>query len=439
MRNLVHHGRNDSGGRKKDPLPMKEATAFRGALFPIHPLALAILCIGAFAVYWSSSFVLDTPVRDGRMQFGADTLDFAPLANGEISNRNLRLHPLTISLSLVWLKLVSPFTAWLEPAQLHRALFALIGALGVWAAVSAFAALVERQYVALLGVIYASSLGIWYFASIEESKILTAGLASLYIAVYLHIREAPSRRGLLLLHAALLAACLNEIVAAFLVAIPAVDYFLRFGFNLKKIRWIFLHALIPPAVLLLLEFFVNGVIAAPTNNPENASHFSMFFYYLVRQHSLAAAYIYVINWFFFSIAAPAPEADYIFSKWPMHPYYFEPTILNYFRFLPQAAIAITFFAVLAGALLALWKKALSRDLSVMLLALLAYALVRCLFFYFIHPLEGLLFTGPVILAHLILLTVPFCASSLPAKQWILAAFALLLMIGNGLFITGLAV
>ena len=428
---------NDSGGRKKDP--MKEATASRRALFPIHPLALALVCIGAFAVYWSSSFILDTPLRDGRMQFGADTLDFAPLANGEISNRNLRLHPLTIALSLAWLKVVSPLTAWLEPAHLHRALFALIGALGVWTALSAFATLVERKYVALLGVIYASSLGIWYFASIEESKILTATLASLYIAVYLHVRAAPTRRDLLLLSLVLFAACLNEIVAAFLVAIPATDFFLRYGFDLRKSRWIFLHALIPPATLLLLEFFVNGVIAAPTDNPENASHVSMFFYYLVREHSLAAAYIYVINWFCFSIAAPAPEADYLFSKWPLHPYYFEPTLSNYFNFLPQAAIAIAFFVIAAGALLALWKKALNRDLSICLLALLAYALVRCLFFYFIHPLEGLLFTGPVILAHLLLLAVPFCASPLPAKRWILAIFALLLIIGNGLFITGLAV
>lgn len=418
---------------------MQEAAASRGALFPIHPRVLAILCIGAFALYWSSSFALDTPLRDGRMQFGADTLDFAPLARGEISNRNLRLHPLTITLSLAWLKVLSPLTPWLEPEHLHRALYALIGALGVWAALSAFAALVERKYVSLLGIIYASSLGIWYFASIEESKILTATLASLYIAVYFHLRAAPTRRGMLWLSLVLLAACLNEIVAAFLVVIPATDFVLRHGFELRKSRWIVLHALIPPATLLLLEFFVSGVIATPTNNPENASHVSMFFYYLVREHSLAAAYIYVINWFFFSIAAPAPEADYLFSKWPLHPYYFEPALLNYFRFLPQAAIAVTFLVMAAGALRALWKRALTRDLSIGLLALLAYALLRCLFFYFIHPLEGLLFASPVVLAHLLLLAVPFCASDLPAKRWILAAFALLLILGNGLFITGFAV
>lgn len=418
---------------------MKEAAASRGALFPIHPLLLALLCIGAFAVYWSSSFVLDTPSRDGRIQFGADTLDFTPLAKGEVIGRNLRLHPLTIALSLSWMKLVSPLTAWMEPEHLHRALFALIGALGVWVAVSAFAAAVERKYVALLGVIYASSLGIWYFASIEESKILTATLASLYIAVYLHIRAAPTRRGMLLLSGVLCAACLNEIVAAFLVAIPAIDFLLRYRFDLRKSRWIFLHALIPPAMLLLLEFFVNGVIAAPTDNPENASHFSMFFYYLVREHSLAAAHIYLINWFFFSIAAPAPEADFLYSKWPMHPYYFEPALSNYFRFLPQAAIAIAFIAIVSGAAVALWKKVLSRDWSILLLALLGYAVVRCFFFYFIHPLEGLLFTGPVMLAHLLLLAIPFCASPLPAKSWILAIFALLLLAGNGLFITGFAV
>jgi hypothetical protein len=158
----------------------------------------------------------------------------------------------------------------------------------------------------------------------------------------------------------------------------------------------------------------------------------------VREHSLAAVYIYLINWFFFSIAAPAPEAEYLFAKWPLHPYYFEPDLANYFAYLPQAATAIAFLVILFGALWALWRRALPGGTGIALLALLAYALVRCIFFYFIHPLEGLLFTGPVVLAHLLLLAVPFAASPLPGKRLILGAFAMLLLAVNGLFITGIA-
>jgi hypothetical protein len=425
--------------RIPDDLLVTAAPARRGALCPVHPWLLVFICIAAFAVYWSSSFVLNTEARDGRMHFGADTLDFAPLANGEVSNRNLRLHPLTIGLSLGWMKVTQPLAGWLEPEQLHRALFALIGALGVWAAICAFAALVPRRYVALLGIIYAGSLGIWYFASIEESKILAATLSSLYIAVYFHIRKHLSARNIALLSAVLLAACLNEIVAAFLVAIPATDSLLRHRFDLRKSSWIFVHALVPVAALLFLEFFINGVVAQTSGNPENASHFSMFFYYLVRDHYFAAVYIYIINWFFFSIAAPAPEAEYLFEKWPLHPYYFEPSISNYVSFLPQAAVAIVFLAIAFGAALALWRRALSTDASICLAALSSYALVRCVFFYFIHPLEGLLFSSSVVLAHLLLLAVPFAASPLPGKRLLLAVFAVLLIVANGIFITGIAV
>ena len=46
--------------------------------------------------------------------------------------------------------------------------------------------------------IYAVSFGVWYFASIEESKIVTATLSALYIAIYLHLRDDWTMRGAVL-------------------------------------------------------------------------------------------------------------------------------------------------------------------------------------------------------------------------------------------------
>ena len=79
---------------------------------------------------------------------------------------------------------------------------------------------------------------------------------------------------------------------------------------------------------------------------------------------------------------------------------------------------------------------LARDLAGVLAALLAYAFLRGLFWFVVNPFECVLFSPPATLAHLLLIGMPFAASRLPAKQGILAAFALLLFITNGTFVIG---
>src|SRR5262245_62001992 len=117
-------------------------------------------------------------------------------------------------------------------------MFAAAGAVGVWAAMWAFAAVVPRRYVLPLGAIYAVTLGVWYFSSVEESKAITAALTALYIATYLRLRTRWTLRGAVLLTAILLLACLNEIVAGFLVLVPAVDTLVRRGWDVRHGRWI---------------------------------------------------------------------------------------------------------------------------------------------------------------------------------------------------------
>ena len=163
------------------------------------------------------------------------------------------------------MKILSPLTLWITPQHLLKAMFAAIGALGVGAAMWAFAAVVPRRHVLVCGLIYASSLGVWYFSSIEESKIVTASLSALYIAVYLHLRDHWSRPRAALLTAILLLACLNEIVAGFLIIIPIVDTLVRRGWDWRHGWWIAVHGLVGPIALFILEFVVNGRLVARIN------------------------------------------------------------------------------------------------------------------------------------------------------------------------------
>jgi hypothetical protein len=73
-----------------------------------------------------------------------------------------------------------------------------------------------------------------------------------------------------------------------------------------------------------------------------------------------------------------------------------------------------------------------------MLALLAYALVRAAFFFVFNAKENMLFSPSATLAHLLLLAIPFAATSLPerAKVTLLALLAALLFVNNGRFIIG---
>ena len=278
----------------------------------------ALMVVAAFGLYWISALVL--AARNGASFFGADTFLYMQLANGDVIerigsyytfDRITRFHPLTTAMAVAWMKVLSPLTLWITPQQLLKAMFAAVGAVGVWAAMSAFAAVVPRRHVALWGSIYATSLGVWYFSSIEESKIVTTTLTALYVATYLHLRKNWTMRGGVLLTTILLAACLNEIVAAFLVIIPAVDTLVQRGWDLRRSRWIGLHALVAPMALAFLEGVVNGRWASAGGRPppedgiaglaaEGASHLSMLLFYVTQNDfSVTKLYAFLANWFVF--------------------------------------------------------------------------------------------------------------------------------------------
>jgi hypothetical protein len=393
-------------------------------------LALA-LC--AFILYWFSSFIL--AANNAATHFGADTWHYSELAKDDVFGRVaenylleriMRFHALTVVAAVGWMKAFGPLSIWLTPLQILKAMFALIGALGICAAAAAFNRFLPRREALLCSIIYTVSLAVWYFSSIEESKIVTASLTALYVAIYLAHRDAASARGIGLLTIALLLGCLNEIVFAFVVVLPLADTIVKHRLRWRHYRWIFLHALAAPLALILVEGVLFRRLPAVTH-PEEASHFAMLFHYLQRSYySFATLYEFAANWFCFNVLAPAGGVD---SKG-----YFQPLLVNYLN--SAAAIgAITAFCVMVVATLLPRYRAENPTLPIGIVAgLLAFSFVRAGFFFLFDPAEPLLFSAPVVLAHLLLVLTPFAASRFRARSLLLAAFAALVFINNGLLV-----
>src|SRR5262245_916252 len=397
--------------------------------------AFVLIALAAFLLYWLSALVLEA--RGGTTHFGADAHIYSQLAAGGVDDRITRFHPVTTALAVAWMKVLGPLVPWIAPQNLLKALFAAVGALGVWAAMWAFAAVVPRRYVALFGVIYATSLGVWYFSSIEESKIVSATLTALYIAAYLHLRNRWTRRGAVLLTAILPLGCLNAGVAPFLDAIPAVDALLQRGWDLRYGRWIALHALAAPVALLFLEGVVNGRLVGAGTTAEGASHLSMLIFY-VTQNDFSGwiLYAFFIKWLFFNMAAPSMQATVEPGLEGTEAGDFEPLLAHYFSSPLSGGLVVLFGAMLVAIVLPRYRTGSSAPMTGLLLSVAAFAAVRGAFFLVFNPGECLLFSNSVTLAHMLLIGVPFAASNFPAKQGVLAAVAALLFITNGAFMIG---
>jgi len=412
----------------------------------------ALIAGAAFVLYWSSSFVLEA--RNATTHFGADSWYFAELAHGNVFSRIssnyfldrvARFHPTTVVMAAAWMQVLSPLTLWVAPLHLLKAMFAAVGAAGVWAAMSAFAAVVPRGYAMLLGIIYATSFGVWYFSSFEESKIVTASLSALYIASYLQVRKRWTMRGAVLLTAILLVACLNEMVSGFLVIIPVVDTLVQRGWDWRQGRWIAVHALAGPIAFAIIEGVIYGRVVA-VSHPEGSSHFGMLIAYVSKNYySFLDLYSFVVNWLFFNVAAPTPDASYAVQaganyKGYAYKGYFAPALSNYIFSPASVGVAAAFGAMVVASVLPRYRGQYCDDganaIAGLLWALLAFTLLRGAFFFVFNPREPLLFSPAVTLPHILMIGILFVASKLPAKHALLGVFAVLLLIANGAFIVG---
>ena len=420
--------------------PMERGTLAR----PVHPLLLVLIVAIAFGIYWATSFVLET--NKATTRFGADTWFYTEIADGDALSRLhesqylgrvFRFHPVTVIAGTIWMNALDWLTDFIEQERVLRAMFALIGALGGYAAMSGFAAVMQKRHVAFWGAIYAVSLAVWYFSSIEESKIVSATLATTYIAIYLHLRENWTQRSAILLTVVLFLACMNEIVAGFLVIVPVVDTLIRYGIDFIRGRWIFIHAMVGPLALGILEWIARGNFNSVKEHPEGGTHFSMLLWYITQNdYSFAAVYAFVVRWLFFSIGAP--EAKVYFAN-PTIGYGgdFYPSLLLYFYSPATAITAILFFALLIAAFLPRFRAPMTRDTTGIMAALAAYIFVRGAFFFLLLPQEYMLFASSVTFAILLLIAIPFANSTFPRKRILLALFATALFLANGAFMLAL--
>jgi hypothetical protein len=186
--------------------------------------------------------------------------------------------------------------------------------------------------------------------------------------------------------------------------------------------------------LVILEGVLNRWLLAGSKPAEEASHFAMMLSFMFRnEHGPASLYLFLSNWLFFNIAAPAAEAGYALPFWPQYKGYFGPSLANYLASPAAAGLVVLFGLMLAAALLPRYRGKNDGAASGILLPLAAYTALRGLFFFVFNPAEAQLFSQSTALVHLLIIGLPFAASSFPAKRALLAAFAVLLFIVNGSF------
>lgn len=413
----------------------------RGSLArPVHPLLLMSMIATLFAIYWATSFILEQ--NKAKTRFGADTWFYSELADSDSLShlrdnkelgRLIRFHPVTVIASALWMNVFEWAKYHIAQEQVLRAMFALIGALGTYAAMAGFAAVMLRKHVAFWGAIFGVSLGVWYFSSIEESKIVSGVLATLYIAIYLHLRENWSRGRAIILTAVLLVACLNEIVAGFLVIIPLVDTLVRYGIAIRRGLWIFFHALAAPFALVILELIARAGFDSGKQHPEGATHFSMLLWYITQNdYSFSSVYAFAVRWFAFNIAAPEQAVHFVNEKIG-YGGDFDPKLAPYLHSPVSFVAAILFIALLLAAFLPRYRPAMTKNAAGIMLGLAAYIFVRGTFFFILLPQEALLFTSSVTFAVLLLVAMPFSASEFTRKRVLLALFATALFLANGAF------
>jgi hypothetical protein len=395
-----------------------------------------ILVAGAaFCLYWLSSSLLHYHVATG--YFGSDANLYALLAFGHVEERLLRFHPVTIYAGLAWMDALRALAPWINPTSILSAMFASIGAIGVWAAMSAFAHVVPRREVPIWGAIYALCFGIWFFASVAESKIVTASLAAIYIALYLGNREKPTSAGSAFLLLAYAGACLNEIVSAALILIPAFDTVLSGRLDCRRFGWLAAQALVVPLTLVAMEVLRVYAVPAATWDQESGSMVSMLLFYAsANDHGPASLYAFLLNWLFFNVAAPSPFANYATPIWPNYAGYFEPSLANYLS--RPVTVALTILAC-GLAMAALFLRRGTRPAPIfplppLVFALLAYTIARATFFFLFNPAEALQFSPAVVLAHILLLAIGLAGAEFQGKRLGLGLIAALLLMTNSTFI-----
>jgi hypothetical protein len=166
----------------------------------------------------------------------------------------------------------------------------------------------------------------------------------------------------------------------------------------------------------------------------------MLFYNLAQNdYDFQSLYAFLVRWFFFNFAAPEADGAHFADPSINYGGDFQALLSTYFSSPVTIALVVLAGVMLVACLLPRRHGSRVDASSALLLALLAYALLRAMFFFVFVPKECFLFSNSATLAHVLIIAIPFAASPLPAKPVLLLALATLLFVANGVFVAGYGV
>lgn len=172
------------------------------------------------------------------------------------------------------------------------------------------------------------------------------------------------------------------------------------------------------------------------SSAEGATHFSMLMWYISKNlFTFESLYAFAVRWLFINIAAPELHATHWADASTNFGGDFKPELANYFSSPVSVGLVFLFGLMLVASVFRRQSAGIKSQVG-LVPALATYAIVRGGFFFVFNSKECLLFSSSVTLVHLLMIGIPFAASSFPAKRTLLLIFAVLLFLANGAFITG---
>lgn len=413
-------------------------TVEKGVILVLHPLSYIwfprLVFLLMLAIFILSGRTHVTSLKFEDYPFGADTPYYlkAYLAPSTLEPFISIHHSPTLALMKFchWIAdSLGEANTFLWP----KIFFAFLGALNVTIACRlAYLIFPFGKNAVLFALFYGFSGSIWFFSSIPESY----GLTSLFVTLYLYAfyrfyhPDRPWKFSHVSLMSILMAiGTLNEIVFSLILIIPVIHLARKIRSIRIAIPWIS-HLFIAVLMVILIEGRMTRQEAHTsvlTYYAKDISHERGKIYhrnkldYSVSQEMKET----VLNLSFFSVAFPSSSTHYAAPLFPEYEGYFEPSLSRYFHhLLPCLSLLLIFFASYKSV------QAFKRTNPFFSLGLLFYVLIRMGLVFFYNPVEAFLYSEPMILPVVLLISYGLLTSPLSRDKYIFWLLICLVFLNN---------
>ena len=352
-------------------------------------LSASILAfLGMFLVYLFTQLPDNFPVDPGDWPFGTDL--------GAYVDGDARViqHPISGRISYFWRDILSLFGVSETDVLGAKVPYAAMGAASFVVVAHIYAQLFGQTRAWIFAACFGLSLMVWYYAGTPESYALTTLLYSVY--TYLFLRCATDKPSYLfgaMAAGVLFLAFINDVSAPILVAMPIAYFGLRAVTDkaVRNIAIMHIGAILAGVICLSLLVNLFGEYTQMAGE-----------YTPIQQDEGGLAYTYglvepVLNYFFFSLAAPNSSLTYATAAFPDYIGFFEPSIVSYFL----NPFRLLFLVVYLAPLWFLRQRKVDR----VILAMLAFVGARFVAILLFNPGETIIYTSVVTLP---LLAFVFC-------------------------------